>query len=68
MTKTKVINGTKYVKESYDTFYYHYGKSKKVPYSVICECGNNEFTLKYGNYEIKAICTKCGRSDMVYDG
>ena len=35
---------------------------------VLCQCGNTEFTLKYGCYEISAHCTKCGNDDIVYDG
>lgn len=64
----KVINGIIYTKESDDVFYHNYNESKKIPFSIVCECDNNKFTLKYGSYEIVAICTKCGRREVVYDG
>jgi hypothetical protein len=35
---------------------------------LICTCGNDSFTLKYGDYEITATCTNCGSNAVVYDG
>jgi len=37
-------------------------------YEIVCECGSHHFLLNYGEYEIKATCTKCGMTDVVYDG
>lgn len=35
---------------------------------VICGCGNDLFQVKFGNYECVARCSKCGISQVVYDG
>lgn len=35
---------------------------------IICSCGNDNFTLSYGDYSLKAICTNCGSEQTVYDG
>ena len=35
---------------------------------IICNCGNDNFTLSYGNYEIFAKCTECDLEDSVYSG
>lgn len=35
---------------------------------VVCPCGNQTFTLRYGNYEITARCAACGIEEVVYDG
>jgi len=43
-------------------------KDNKNSYDIVCECGNNKFTLKYGCYEITATCSECGNSQVVYDG
>jgi hypothetical protein len=36
-------------------------------YDVLCPCGNHEFSLKYGDYELRARCT-CGNEESVYSG
>ena len=35
---------------------------------IICECGNEKFRLYYGSYSIRAVCPKCGKEQIVYDG
>ena len=35
---------------------------------VICDCGGTEFSLRYGEHEIRARCSKCGVEGLVYDG
>lgn len=35
---------------------------------VLCPCGSVTFTLRYGSYEIKARCAKCGTEEDVYSG
>lgn len=36
---------------------------------VLCgKCFRSEFELIYGDYEIRARCTRCGHEDSVYDG
>lgn len=35
---------------------------------VICICGADVFTLRYGVYELIATCAQCGLTDMVYSG
>lgn len=40
-----------------------------VKYDVECdECGSDSFHLKYGEYEIFAICVVCGTEESVYQG
>ena len=38
------------------------------PPEVICECGCNVFTIRYGNYECLARCNNCRNEAVVYDG
>jgi hypothetical protein len=39
------------------------------PQHVLCgKCETPDFTLVYGDYEIFAVCSKCGRKDSVYSG
>jgi len=35
---------------------------------IICLCGNTTFTLRYGDYEIRARCSNCNVESVVYDG
>ena len=35
---------------------------------VLCSCGSVLFSLRYGDYEIRARCTACGTEETVYDG
>lgn len=37
-------------------------------WDVVCECGNNSFHLKYGQWELFAVCSQCGREKSVYQG
>ena len=43
-------------------------KNKDNRPEVLCECLNDKFVLRYGNYEIFAKCTKCGVEASVYSG
>lgn len=36
--------------------------------SIMCKCGNKEFTCNYGCYELFITCTKCGVRHLAYDG
>ncbi len=33
---------------------------------IVCDCGNDKFTLRYGNYEMFAKCCNCGVEECVY--
>ncbi len=35
---------------------------------VKCPCGSESFHLRYGDYEVRAVCVSCGLEDVVYDG
>lgn len=62
----KVINNIEYTKDHDDKFWT--ASPNGIDPGIICECGNAEFTLIYGNWEISAKCTKCGLKDSVYSG
>lgn len=62
----KIINGVEYEKSNFDEFWT--AEPNGINPGVICDCGNKEFTLSYGSWEIIAHCTKCGKSDTVYSG
>lgn len=35
---------------------------------VICECGCQQFTLRYGSCEVYARCSRCGLEESVGNG
>ncbi len=35
---------------------------------LICECGCQSFSIRYGNYECFATCGNCGKQDCIYSG
>jgi hypothetical protein len=38
---------------------------KEGEFDILCECGSNEFTLKYGDYVLIGKCGKCGKVGSV---
>ena len=70
---TVLINGVKYTRaspgysEPCDLFKNTVDNQNPFP-DVICKCGNDEFTLKYGSYTLIARCTKCNGKGCVYSG
>lgn len=36
--------------------------------NIICSCGNDTFTLSYGEYEISGKCTECKCEEVMYSG
>ena len=38
------------------------------PPHVLCQCGGTAFSLWYGGYSIHAVCVKCGKEEIVYEG
>jgi len=64
--------GTLYCKSSstYGSKFFTANDGPKQPDApeVLCPCGSVLFSLRYGNYEIRARCTACGTEDAVYDG
>lgn len=32
------------------------------------KCGGRRFTIWLGDYEVHAVCTKCRRDEVIYDG
>jgi hypothetical protein len=63
--KTKIINGVEY-EERGKMWEIVNTDDKTVPH-VVCECGNDQFKLRYGNYSVSAICP-CGIEQEVYSG
>lgn len=37
-------------------------------FDVLCDCGNNTFSLAYGDYSMSATCSRCGHAAEVYSG
>lgn len=62
----KEIDGNEYYLNYEKKFWM--SRQKNVIPGVICTCGNTEFELSYGEYEIIAHCTNCGNNDSVYSG
>lgn len=43
-------------------------RRKGVWEEIVCGCLNRTFTIEYGDYELRAKCTGCGKKDVVYAG
>ena len=65
--ESKLINNIKYSK-LYKEEKFWTADELGVDPGVVCSCGNSQFSLSYGNYELIAHCTKCGLSECVYSG
>lgn len=62
------VANTLYKRElPYQQLFTKEGKDDNGP-DILCECGSDAFKLYYGNYEIRAVCPKCGKEQVVYDG
>jgi len=63
--QTITHNNHKYI---YDSFYKRLESVEKIVPGIICpKCLASFFQLKYGEYEIIAVCN-CGHEMVVYDG
>ena len=59
-----VRNGIIYIKREGQLFYHNDDAGTAI--AVICSCGNDNFNLSYGSYEVRAHCPICNRSEVVY--